>query len=195
MPDTRVNTVASAKSRRRELLIRQAEGYLDLVNACGDFWEPTAEIRDPLVYRALDALSRLSDRDRRKPDALYLTGQAFRAIELYRDAISPLREAALFEPENIHIWLALAWCYKRIGRLDRAIESLEEALTVDPGDAIIHYNLACYWSLAGSVDVALAYLGNAFEIDESFRDLVDGEVDFDPIREHPAFRELTSVAV
>jgi tetratricopeptide (TPR) repeat protein len=79
--------------------------------------------------------------------------------------------------------------------LDRAIESLEEALTVDPSGAIIHYNLACYWSLAGSVDVALAYLGNAFEIDASFRDLVDGEVDFDPIREHPAFRELTSVAV
>jgi Flp pilus assembly protein TadD len=97
-----------------------------------------------------------------KPDALYLTGQAFRAIELYRDAISPLREAARFEPDNIHIWLALGWCYKRIGRLDRAIESLEEALTVDPGGAIIHYNLACYWSLAGSVDVALSVSGQRF---------------------------------
>ena len=89
----------------------------------------------------------------------------------------------------------MGWCYKRIGRLDRAIESLEEALTVDPGAAIIHYNLACYWSLSGSTDVALAYLGNAFDIDASFRGLVDGEVDFDPIREHPAFRELTTVVV
>ncbi|MCH5374670.1 MAG: tetratricopeptide repeat protein, partial [Planctomycetes bacterium] len=99
------------------------------------------------------------------------------------------------EPDNIHVWLALGWCYKRIGRLDRAIESLEEALAVDPSGAIIHYNLACYWSLAGNVEVSLAYLTNAFEIDRSFRDLVYDEVDFDPIREHPAFRELTSVVV
>jgi len=177
------------------MLIRQAQGYLDLVDACCEFCEPSPEVRDPLVYRALDALGRLGEADRRKPDVLFLTGQAFRAIQLYREAIASLREAARIEPENTHIWLALGWCYKRIGRLDRAIESLEEALTVDPGGAIIHYNLACYWSLTGSADVALTYLGNALEIDASFRHLIDGETDFDAIREHPAFRELTAVVV
>jgi len=187
--------VSFSKSARREKLIRQAEGYLELVNACCDFWEPTADVRDPLVYRALAALSDLGEADQRKPHVLYLTGQSLRSLELYRDAIGPLREAAQLEPDNIHVWLALGWCYKRIGRLDRAIESLEEALTVDPSGAIIHYNLACYWSLAGNVDVSLAYLTNAFEIDPSFRDLVYDESDFDPIREHPTFRELTSVVV
>ena len=187
--------MSASKSSRRQMLIRQAQGYLDLVNVCGDFWEPGPEVRDPLVYRALGALARLDEADRRKPDALFLMGQAFRAMELHRDAIGPLREAARVKPENTHIWLALGWCYKRIGRLDRAIEALEEALTVDPGGAIIHYNLACYWSLAGNLNVALAYLSNAFEIDSSFRDLVDAEPDFDPIREQPAFQELTAVVV
>jgi tetratricopeptide (TPR) repeat protein len=177
------------------MLIRQAQGYLDLVTVCCDFWEPGPEVRDPLVYRALDALARLDEGDRVKSDALFLTGQAFRAIELHRDAIAPLREASRIEPDNIHIWLALGWCYKRIGRLDRAIEALEEALTVDPSGALIHYNLACYWSLAGSLNAALTYLSNAFEIDASFRNLVDAEPDFDPIRQHPAFQELTAVVV
>jgi tetratricopeptide (TPR) repeat protein len=177
------------------MLIRQAQGYLDLVHACCDICELAPTIRDPLVYRAMDALGRLPKSDRRKPDALYLTGQAFRALELYRDAIGSLREAARIRPEKTDTWLALGWCYKRIGRLDRAIESLEEALTIDPGGAIIHYNLACYWSLAGNVDVALNYLGNSLQIDESFRNLIDAETDFDPIRDHPAFRELTVVVV
>ena len=98
-------------------------------------------------------------------------------------------------PDNFHTWLALGWCNKRIGRLDLAIQSLEEALLVAPDQAIIHYNLACYWSLVNNSKLALRYLTQAFEIDPGFRDLVAGETDFDPIRDHPGFLELTSVIV
>jgi tetratricopeptide (TPR) repeat protein len=177
------------------MLIRQAEGYLDLVTACCDLWEPPPALRDPLVQRALAALERLGRADPHAPYVLYLTGQALRTLERYREAIRPLRQAAELEPDNVRIWLALGWCYKRIKRLDRAIESLEEALAVQPGCAIVHYNLACYWSLAGSVEVAVAYLTNAFDIDSSFRDLVEGEADFDTIRDHPVFRLATGVVV
>jgi hypothetical protein len=38
-------------------------------------------------------------------------------------------------------------------------------------------------------------LTTAFEIDPAFRDLVPGEPDFDPIRDHPGFQQLTSVIV
>lgn len=193
MTDPRVFNVS--KPVRRDMLIKHAEGYLCLVNACCDIWEPSAELRDPLLTRALAALARLPEADRQKPYPLFLSGQILRAMERYREALVPLKEAAVLEPDNTHIWLALGWCYKRIRRLDRAIESLEEALAVQPSDALVHYNLACYWSLAGSVDVALAYLGNAFDIDASYRELVDDETDFDPIRQHPSFRELTSVVV
>ena len=61
------------------------------------------------------------------------------------------------EPQHVHIWLALGWCYKRNGRIDLAIESLEEALAAEPNDALVHYNLACYWSLAKNKRQALAY--------------------------------------
>ena len=87
----------------------------------------------------------------------------------------------------------MGWCFKRINRLDLAIESLEEALSADADEAIVYYNLACYWSLAHNVEQALNYLSVAFDIDPNFRDLVDDERDFDPIRSNSDFRSLTSV--
>ena len=57
----------------------------------------------------------------------------------------------IFNLYPLSLWLALGWCYKRIGRIDLAIESLEEALSIEPNDALIHYNLACYWSGPGNM--------------------------------------------
>jgi Flp pilus assembly protein TadD len=113
----------------------------------------------------------------------------------YQEAINVLERAAELDPENIHVWLALGWCYKRIGRLDLAIQSLEEALAVEESQASVYYNLACYWSLAHNSKLALAYLSQALDLDPSYRDLVARESDFDPIRDDPGFRDLTSVIV
>jgi tetratricopeptide (TPR) repeat protein len=179
----------------QERIIREAEGYLDLATAFADLWELSPAVRDRLAQRALKALGRLDDCVQAEPYVSYLRGQTLRTMERYEDAIKPLREVADLEPENIHAYLALGWCYKRIGNLDLAIESLEDALAVDPKQAIIHYNLACYWSLSGNTNLALAYLASALEIDASYLDLVAKESDFDPIRDHPSFQELTSVIV
>jgi len=176
-------------------LIREADGYLELVTIFADLWELPSTVRNRLAQRALDALRRLNKRDMEDAYVFYLQGQALRVMERYEDAIEPLREAAELEPDNIHTYLALGWCYKRIGWLDFAIEALEEAFSVDPRQAIIHYNLACYWSLSGNTNLALAYLASAFEIDPGYKELVAKEPDFDPIREHPSFQELTSVIV
>ncbi len=183
------------KENLDEMRIREAEGYLALVTACSGSWDPPAELRDPLLRRALAALDRLSTGDRSQPYVLYLKGEALRAMERYPEAIRVLREATESEPEHVGVWLALGWCFKRLGRVDRAIECLEKALAIQPDFALIHYNLACYWSLVGHVDVAVAYLSHAFEIDGSFRKLVPGESDFDPIRHTAAFREATGVVV
>lgn len=183
------------KDIRKQQRLRQAEGYLDLIFALSDRWPLPHELRDRMAMRALEALEPLNEHDRFRGTVQYMRGSAYRAMEAYAEAIAPLAAAAQLEPDNFHIYLALAWCYKRTGRVDLAIEALEDAAEVAPGEAIVHYNLACYWSLAHNKKQALRYLARAFELDPEFRDKVAEEDDFDPIRSDPEFQLLNSIVV
>ncbi len=174
----------------RQQAIREAEGYLDLAMGLGEQWPLAPELQTRLAIRALDALNRLGDESGEKARVLHLTGCAYRVMRQHEDAIPPLLDAANLDPENISIWLTLAWCYKRTGRLDRAIKSLENALAVDSQEAILHFNLACYWSLSGDAKTALKYLTRSFDIDPAYRELVRNETDLDPIRDLPDFQSL-----
>lgn len=157
----------------------QAEGYLEL----------------GMPEHALERLARLGRSARFSPHGLYLQGEALRSLERHEEALTPLSQAALMAPENVHIWLAIGWCRKRTGRLDLAIEAMERAVEIDPGEALHHYNLACYLSLMGRKRGALVHLARALKIDPSYRALAPGEPDFDPLRSDPDFRALTSIVV
>lgn len=148
-----------------------------------------------MAAHALEVLDRCGDHGTLSDHALYLKGQSLRELGRYREALEPLSRAAKGNPGNTSVWLALGWCYKRTGKLDRAIESLEEALVAEPDDPLVHYNLACYWSLAKNKRQALAYLSRALDLEDEYRTLVPEEPDFDPIRDDPAFQSLVRVAV
>jgi len=169
--------VSGSHRIRMQRVLREAEGYLEL----------------DMPQIALGILARIDDAGTFRGQELYLTGEALRALERFDEALPPLKQASDLLPSNIHVWLALGWCYKRTGQLARAIQSLEQAEEVDPKLPLIHYNLACYWSLAGKKARALSYLTRAIQLDPHFRDLVGEESDFDPIRSDPEFRALTSM--
>jgi hypothetical protein len=59
-----------------------------------------------------------------------------------------------------------------------------------PGNGRLAYNVACCESLAGRTDDAVAHLRIAVESNDAVRGMAAQDGDFDPIREHPAFREL-----
>lgn len=165
----------SARDQVRQAKIRrEAEGYLEL----------------GMPQHALDVLGRLGDPTALDGHALYLWGEALRTMHRYQEALLPLTRAARATPENVHIWFALGWCYKRTGQLKLAIRSLERVLAAEPGEALAYYNLGCYWSLAGDVQRAVDYLARALAIDPDYRRLVEGEPDFDPIRSDPGFQAL-----
>ncbi len=181
---------------RRQQLVREAEGYLDLALIFGDQWTLPSDIRDRLAHRSLVAVERLGENATYSPQVQLIKGQALRTLEKFKEALAPLSVAAEADPQNVDTWLALGWCHKRTGRLDLAIESLEEALAVEPGSAVVNYNLACYWSLARNKRQALAYLERALSIDSNFRFQIDAESDFDPIRSDNEFQAMmTSVPV
>lgn len=191
----RASRVSEQERTNRRLRVEEAEGYLDLISVFGDKWPPSPEVRNRLAQRALRSLQHLDEIYGNRARVLYLRGQALLTMERYSEAIVPLETATQHDDQDIHLWLSLGWCYKRVGRLDLAIQSLEEAIAIDPDQALIHYNLACYWSLANNPKLTVKYLASAFEIDSNYRDLVPQEADFDTVRRHPDFLALTSVIV
>lgn len=162
---------------RVERLRREAEGYLEL-------GMPSH------AFAALQRQGKLIHTDAR---GCYLMGEALREMRRYKEAIFPLRRSLELIPDDMHTALSLAWCFKRVGKLDRAIDALEHAVRIEPGEAILHYNLACYWSLAHNRRRSLQHLANALEIDGNFREMVYDEPDFEPMRTDPLFRSLTGV--
>lgn len=188
-------TISTYHRVRRQQMLREAEGYLDLLMVFSDQWPLQPAVRDRLGERVLATLDQIDQDHGRRAHMLYLRGQALRAMQRYSEAVVPLKESAEHDPDNLNVWLALGWCYKRSGRLDLAIQSLEDAMNVDHSQGIIYYNLACYWALAKNVKLSVAYLGKAFDIDPNFRDLVPAERDFDLIRNHRDFQILNSVIV
>ena len=191
----RIKAVTEFDKIRREQSLRAIEGYLDLAMGTCEQFALDDSLRDNLAHRALQLLDELPTIRKDRAQTYFLRGQALRIMERHRDAVKHLEKAVSLNSDDYLFHLALAWCYKRSGRLDLAIQVLDDALDVEPNKAIIHYNLACYWSLAHDTHRALQFLMQSFELDPTFRDLVTTESDFDPIREDPEFRALTSVVV
>jgi tetratricopeptide (TPR) repeat protein len=171
----RSTTLARSGDRIRQIKIqREAEGYLEL----------------SMPRQAIAAIARLGDPTGFDAHSLYLWGESLRCLSRYEEALVPLQQAARADSGNMHVWVALGWCFKRTGQLSQAIEALETAVSVKPEEALLHYNLACYWSLAGNKRLALRYLSRSLAIDPDYRLLIEGETDFDPIREDPEFRSV-----
>lgn len=180
---------------RRLQRIRYAEGCLDLVMACGEVAELDREMKEGLASKALESLAGLESSTGRRAHIYYLRGQAYRIMEDYEQSISALKAGLEFDSQNVHIFLALGWCYKRIGKLNLAITVLDQARQIQEDSGIINYNLACYYALAGDVENSVFYLSAAMDIDSVFRELIHSESDFDQIRMHPEFQAAISVVV
>ena len=175
--------------------MRAAEGYLDLIMVFDDGWSLDMSRRELIAERALECLGRIKTPLGHKPYILFLKGQAHRVCARYEKAIDLLQQSAKLDPESVHTYLALAWCYKRIERIDLAIESMETAVMLEERNPLVHYNLACYWALAEEAFNATRHLTIAFELDSNYRDFVASESDFDAIRNDPDFQDAISVIV
>jgi hypothetical protein len=90
--------------------------------------------------------------------------------------------------------MGLAWCYKRVGQLPKAIAAMHTAHRANAKEPIVLYNLACYYSLAQNKLQALTWLGRALRMERSLVNLIAEESDFDPLRHDPDFRKLLDLA-
>jgi len=98
-------------------------------------------------------------------------------------------------PESIarhaaEVWETVQPLYDA-GKYAEAAARGRELLAAHPDNGMLLYNTACAESLAGQTAEALEHLTRAAEQWDGVRAMASGDSDFDPIRDEPAFRELT----
>ena len=164
-------------SRRLKRRMDAARGYLML----------------DLPDRALRELNEIVDAGEATFDYLLLRGEVLRAKGDHHRALEAFLKAHAAAPEDLGVLLGMAWCYKRIDRLDQAIETTRLAYESHQNVPVVLYNLACYYSLAGEKEQALSWLGRALRMDRDLMELVPDETDFDPVREDPDFVHLLTL--
>ncbi|MBY0587784.1 hypothetical protein K2X85_11450 [bacterium] len=168
-------------------LLEAAEGFLEL----------------GLAEPALESLEGVSPKAREEDAYSFhsLAGEAYRLLQNYDSALGHLLQAKKSRSNQISTYIGLGWCWKRLGKLDKAIESLQEAevIALKSGEesslALVLFNLACYYSLAGQKELMLDRLRKAFLIEANYRHSVADESDFDPFRDDPDFVQLISEVI
>ena len=161
-------------SRRLKRRMEAAQGYLML----------------DLADQALRELDEIDDAGEHAFQFHLLRGEALRAKTEHRRALDQFLMAHAIVPTDLSALMGMAWCYKRIDRLDQSIDTLRLAYESHAEVPVVLYNLACYYSLAGDKEQALSWLGRALRMDRSFLKLVPHETDFAPMRDDPDFAHL-----
>jgi glyoxylase-like metal-dependent hydrolase (beta-lactamase superfamily II) len=98
-------------------------------------------------------------------------------------------------PESVQrrapeLWWESAQPLYQAGKYAEAAEKGRELLEAHPDQPYLFYNVACCESLAGQTAEALAHLRQAIDMWEGCRGMANGDTDFDPIRDEPAFQDL-----
>lgn len=123
-------------------------------------------------------------------DALYWKGLIYLDQGKLQDAEGPFRRLVELDPEQAHVYVHLAWIYRRTVSLERAVEAIQRALQLNPKLPIALYNLACYRAVQGQSDQALKLLEEAVSVSKEYRKLARTDPDFDSVRQTEAFRKL-----
>jgi Flp pilus assembly protein TadD len=157
---------------KRERLLEAARGYLLL----------------DMPDHALKQLDSIDCSDKQTFAVHQLRGECLRQKREYSEALRAYRRAQAAKPDDVSVLMGMAWCYKRIDRLQEAISAMEAAYRISPKEPTIMYNLACYYALAGEKAQALSWLGRALRKERSLRKLIPSESDFDQLRDDPDFQ-------
>lgn len=172
-------------------VLQAAGGYLDLAVGPPARLGIEARLRRRLLRKSLRLASRSQVGPTHQGSRWLLIGQALRMLGRHRTAVVVLR-AALADPSTYRdAMLGIAWCCKRLGRLDDAVATLLRAIAGTPRDASLHYNLACYLALSRRPREALRELAWSLQLNPRLCSAARNEPDFVPLHALTMFHLLT----
>lgn len=123
-------------------------------------------------------------------DALYWQGVLYLEEGKLQQAEAPFRRLIKLDPDQAHVYVHLAYIYRRTVSLEKAIETIERALQLKPTLPIALYNLSCYRAVEGKTGDSLKLLEQVCGLAKEYRELARSDPDFDSIRNLQEFRKL-----
>lgn len=94
------------------------------------------------------------------------------------------------DPNYANVVEILGGLYTRLGRITDGLKMDRRLVKLQPQNATAHYNLACSLALTKRKGAALDELKRAVELGYRDLDWIQQDPDLEPLKGHPAFREL-----
>jgi tetratricopeptide (TPR) repeat protein len=135
---------------------------------------------DPADYQSIIQLENCLRSLGRKDEARQAAEQAVHVIERHIQ----------HEPGDARAFYLGGGAALLLGDRDRALDWTARALAIDPEETAVLYNTACTYTHLGETDRALDLLENAIRNGFGYKEWLEHDPDFDPIRDHPRFQTL-----
>ncbi len=116
-------------------------------------------------------------------------GQKERSIAAYHRTLAKVERVLELNPDDSRAIYLGATALMELGRREKGLEWARRSYSLDPDDPYIVYGTACFFSRLGMIDEAVGYFEQAVRAGFSHVEWAMNDSDFDPIREHPRFRE------
>ena len=142
-------------------------------------FEQASEIR-PEDYLAISLLPQVYTSLGREAEAIAVRQRCQEVIERHIE-LNPDDGRALYYGASVLV---------QIGERDRGLKWARRALVIDPEDIDVLYNVACSYSHAGDIESAIDCLEKSVKAGFRFREWIEKDSDFDPLRNHPRFQAL-----
>lgn len=135
---------------------------------------------DPADYQSIIQLENSLRALGRNDEARQAGEQAVRVIERHIQ----------HEPGDARAFYLGGGAALLLGDRDRALDWTARALAIDPDETAVLYNAACTYTHLGETDRALDLLEKAIRNGFGYKEWLEHDPDFIPIRDHPRFRAL-----
>lgn len=131
-----------------------------------------------MLREARAELARLSDDERRAPEAMAVLVELAMAEDDWRQVIRLAPQVAKVAPGVERPWIAWAYALREVGKIAEAREVLlQGAAVIEGASVLVDYNLACYDCLLGNPEEARRRLARVFKREPGWREQAKDDPD------------------
>ena len=117
-------------------------------------------------------------------------GASYAFLGRYSEGIKLIKQALTIRHDFEYGYFNLGLANELAGKWTDAISAYQTAIKLDSNDEWAYYGIASIYGRQGNVDMVVQYLQKAIAIDPGVKDCAREEKDFNPVRNHPLFKEL-----